>query len=101
MIFHEQMRLPNRQKAASSHISHQARWLHRDDRHTLTIHFGVFCVQPSTRSVRMIPVSGSTVRSRTSMVWTCVQCGLGYLCHIPITTCDQGWLGQNFQRELH
>lgn len=45
-------------------------------------------MQPSTRSVRMIPVSASTVRSMTSIVWTCVQWGLGYLCHIPMTTCD-------------
>lgn len=27
-----------------------------------------------------------------------MQCGFGYLCHIPMTTCDQGWLLETSQQ---
>lgn len=59
---------------------------------TLTIHPGAFCLQPSTLSVRMTPVFGLIVRSKTSMLTTCEHFGLGYFLHMPITTWDHGWL---------
>ena len=41
---------------------------------TLTIHTGAFCLHPNIRSVRTMPVFGSTERSTTSMVTTWEQC---------------------------
>lgn len=57
---------------------------------TLTIQPGAFCLQPNIRSVRMTPVCGFTERSTTSMLRTWLQWGLGYLCHMPMTTWDHG-----------
>ena len=37
---------------------------------TLTIHIGAFCLHPIIRSVRMIPVFGSTERSTVSIART-------------------------------
>jgi len=66
---------------------------------TLTIHIGAFCLQPSTLSVRMIPVCWSTERSIVSMLTTCVHFELGYLCHMPITTWDHGCLKKTDERQ--
>jgi hypothetical protein len=68
-------------------------------RRTLTIHRGVFCLHPSTLSVRMMPVTGSTVLSIVSMLTTCVHFEFGYLRHMPITTWDQGWLENDLARQ--
>lgn len=53
---------------------------------------GAFCLHPIILSVLTSPDLGSKVRSNTSTEVTCEEDGFGYLCHIPITTWDQGWL---------
>ena len=89
MRFPVQKHLLNHRKAA--------KWLEREvcfmkigDRCTLTIHAGALCLQPKTLSVRIIPVTGSIDLSIVSMLTTCVHFEFGYLCHMPITTWDQG-----------
>ena len=85
MIFHEQRHPLSRQRARRTGDKKHSRERKSYVR-TFTIHVGVFCLHPSTRSVLMIPVRGSTERSTTSTLMTCEHLELGYLCHIPIMT---------------
>lgn len=91
--FPARRRLLNRQRAAEGRL--EGRY-GRKIGWTLTIHAGAFCLHPNTLSVRMMPVFGSTVLSTVSMLTTWVHFEFGYLCHIPITTWDQGWLAKHF-----
>lgn len=59
---------------------------------TFVIHFGAPCCTPMIRSLRTMPVSGSTVRDRVSTEWTCVANGFGYLRCRLLSVCVIGKL---------